>query len=223
MNAAVVEVQKEAVPGRTAPWRISLDDGETQRRAMFKVIDETRPKPLPESYKYELAAYAMDKLLDFQRIPPTMKRKIDDVIGSIQIRIEDCIGLDEQRRGNIAPPDIQAFENGLEEINVFENLIYSKRTELDDILIHEVSWDIYRVDFSDAFDTSPDLIPEQKITRCSKKLFENLRDLSDEVVRARLDVYLNDEEMSALLDRKALIIDLIKKRIDELGEEAVLF
>jgi hypothetical protein len=222
-NAPVIEAKKEAVPGRTAPWKINLDDGKISRRAIFKVVDETRPKALPESYQYELAAYALDKLLDLRRIPPTMERKIDGVMGSLQIRIEDCFGLDEQREGDIEPPDPQAFSNALDEINVFENLAYSKRTELDDILIHEVSWDIFRVDFSDAFEISPELIPDQEITRCSKKLFKNLRDLSDEVMRARLEVYLNDEEMSALLNRKALIIDLIKKKIQELGEEAVLF
>ena len=222
-NAAVVDVNKGAVPGRTGAWKINLDNGEVKRRAMFKVVDETRPERLPDSYKYELAAYALDKLLDFQKIPPIIEREIEDTWGSLQIRIEDCFGLDELQRKDIPPRDSQAFANALDEINVFENLVYNKRKELDDILIQKESWKIFRVDFSEAFSPTPDLIPEQKITRCSKTLFQNLQELSDEVIKDRLAIYLNDEEMSALLSRKALIIKTIKKRIEEKGEEAVLF
>lgn len=102
-------------------------------------------------------------------------------------------------------------------------MVYTKRTELDDILIQKESWKIYRVDFSEAFSPTPDLIPEQKITRCSKTLFQNLQELSDEVIKNRLAIYLNDEEMAALLSRKALIIKTLKKRIEEKGKATVLF
>lgn len=222
-KAAVVDVRPEAVPGRTAAWKISLDDGEFKRLAMFKVVDDPRPAPLPESYKYELAAYALDKLLDLNRIPPVTEREIRGIRGSLQILVENCIGLDKQQRQNISPPDPQAFADALDEINIFENLVYCERTELDDILIQEESWTIFRVDFSEAFSPTPDLIPEQKITRCSKKLFQNLQELSDNVIKARLENYLNDEEISALIKRKALIIKTLKKLIEEKGKEAVLF
>jgi hypothetical protein len=222
-RAAVVDVNRRAVPGRTAPWRIKLDYRGVERRAMFKVIDAPRPESLPESYKYELAAYALDKLLDFNRIPPTVEREIEGTKGSLQMLLENCMGMDEQQRKNIAPPDSQAFTNALDEINVFENLCYSVRQELEDILIHKQSWKIFRVDFSQAFDPTPDLIPEQEITRCSKKLYQNLQDLSDDVVKALLKNYLNEEEMAALISRKASIIQAIDKLIKEKGEAAVLF
>jgi hypothetical protein len=222
-NAAVVRMRKEAVPGRTAAATLDLDDGEIKRRAMFKTVDTRRPSPLPDSYKYELAAYALDKLLGFEKIPPVTEREIEGIKGSLQIRVENCFGLDEQQRKNLTPPDSQAFVNALEEINVFENLVYNDRKELDDILIQEESWKIFRVDFSEAFSPVPNLIPEQKITRCSKTLFQNLQELPDKVIKARLEIYLNDEEMSALFSRKALIIKILKKLIEEKGEGAVLF
>ncbi len=222
-NAAVVKVIKEAVPGRTAAWKINLDDGEIKKQAMFKVVDDTRPALLPDSYKYELAAYALDKLLDLNKIPPMIEREIEGTRGSLQIRVENCFGLDEKQRKNIRPPDSQAFANALEEINVFENLVYNERKELDDILIQEKSWDVFRVDFSEAFAPYSNLIPEQKITHCSKTLFQNLQDLSDDMIKTGLESYLNDEEMSALLTRKTLIIKTLKTLIAEKGEAAVLY
>ncbi len=220
-SAAVVNVIKGSVPGRTASWRIDLDDGEIKGRAMFKVVDDTRPTALPDSYKYELAAYALDKLLGFNRIPPMIKREIENTWGSLQIRIENCFGLSEKNEK--VPPDPQAFSDTLEEINVFENLIYNERTDLDDILIHKETWEVFRVDFSEAFSPTPELIPEQKIKRCSKELFRNLQELSDNVIKARLEEYLNEDEISALLRRKALIIETIENLIKEKGRKAVLF
>jgi hypothetical protein len=222
-NAAVIGYHREAVPGRTAADNVDLDDGETRRRAMFKTVDTRRPTQIPDSYKYELAAYALDKLLGFEKIPPMMEREIESTKGSLQIFVQNCFGLDKQQRENLTPPDSQAFVNALEEINVFENLVYNERNELDDILIQKESWKIFRVDFSEAFLPIPDLIPEQKITRCSKTLFQNLQKLSDEVIKARLKNYLNDDEMSALFRRKALIIKTLKKLIEEKGKRAVLF
>ena len=222
-NAATINVVKGAVPGRTAAWKIDLDDGEIKRRAMFKVVDDTRPTLLPDSYKYELAAYAFDKLIGFKKIPPTIMREIEGTEGSLQIRIENCFGLDEKIQNNIAPPDPQAFANALEEINVFENLIYSEREELDDILIHEETWDIFRVDFSEAFAPISQLIPRQPITRCSKTMFDNLQELTGRLIKARLGDYLNEEELAALISRKDLIIKTLKELIEKKGREAVLF
>jgi len=222
-KAEIVKVKKEAVPGRTAAWEIDLDDGQSLRRAFFKPIDDRRPGLLPESYKYELAAYTLAGLLDFDRIPPMVEREIEGLKGSLQIRLENCLGLDEQKIKKIAPPDSKAFAEALEEINIFENLVYSERKELDDILIDRASWDVHRVDFSEAFSPSPELIPGQKITRCSVKLFENLQGLSDRLIEKRLATYLNGQEMSALLKRKAAIIKTIRDLIAKKGKEAVLF
>ena len=151
------------------------------------------------------------------------EREIEGTKGALQNRVENCFGLDEQQRKKIPPPDSQAFANALDEINIFENLVNKERDELDDILIQEESWKIFRVDFSQAFDPSPALIPGQEIMRCSKALFENLQELSDDMIKTMLKAYLNTEEMSALLIRKALIIKTLKKLIAEKGEAAVLF
>jgi hypothetical protein len=84
-------------------------------------------------------------------------------------------------------------------------------------------WKVWRVDFSEAFAPSPELIPGCEITCCSKKLFQRLIDLDDNVIKANLKHYLNDRDMSMLLKRKKLIVEKIKQLIAEKGEEAVIF
>jgi hypothetical protein len=222
-TAEITLIERGKIPGRTNAWKITLFDGNQERQAHFKFINFSRPTPLADSYIYDLAAYELDKLLDLGRIPPLVIREVDGVTGTLQIRIENCFPLNIQQQRNLNPPNAEAFQNSLEELNVFENLVYCERKELDDILIKQENWNVLRVDFGEAFYPSPKLILDQKITRCSKKLFENLIKLDDDVIKSKLKDLLNEDEMSTLVDRKALIIKTIKKLIQDQGEEAVLF
>lgn len=222
-TAQITNIEKGKIAGRTAAWKITLEDESQLRYGIFKYVHHYRPTLLADSYTYELAAYELDKLLDFGSVPPVVEREIGGIKGSLQIRIENCFGLDAKMRQNLRPPDEEAFQNRLEELNVFENLVYCERKELDDVLIHQESWDLCRVDFGEAFDPTPELIPDQKIIRCSKKLFQNLQSLDNDVIKTNLEIYINEEEISALLKRKTLIIKTITELIKEKGEEAVLF
>ncbi len=222
-------VSKRRTGGRGENWIISLDDGKIARHGFYKLLNQARPAALiTDSYKYGIAAYELDKLLDLNLVPTVVEREIDGKKGSLQKFIEGALLESERRIKNIEPPDSERFKNTLEDLSVFENLTYSPsfcgERELDDILImHKKDWEIFRVDFSEAFAPSPELIPGCEITGCSKKLFQNLIKLDDKVIKAKLKHYLNDEEMSMLLKRKKLIIEKIKKLIAEKGEESVLF
>jgi len=221
-------VSKRRTVGRGENWVISLDDGKIARQGFFKLINRSRPTLIADSYKYGIAAYELDKLLDLNFVPTVVEREIEGRKGSLQIFIRGALLESERRIKNIEPPDPEKFKNTLEDLSVFENLTYSPsfcgERELYDILIEDKKdWKIWRVDFSEAFDLSPELIPGCEITRCSKKLYQRLIKLEEKVIKATLKHYLNDEEMSMLLKRKRLIIEKIKKLIAEKGEESVLF
>ena len=221
-------VSKSRTGGRGENWDISLDDGKVARHGFFKLNNRTRPTLIPDSYKYGIAAYELDKLLDLNLVPTVVEREIEGKKGSLQIFITGALLESDRRIKNIEPPDPEKFKNTLEDLSVFENLTYSPcfcgEKALDDILIMDKEdWKIWRVDFSEAFAPSPELIPGFEITRCSKKLYQHLIKLEDKVIKAKLKQYLNDEEMSMLLKRKKLIIEKIKKLIAEKGEESVLF
>ncbi|MFQ6081834.1 MAG: hypothetical protein ACE5WD_00560 [Candidatus Aminicenantia bacterium] len=222
-TAKIVSVEIDPRGGRMAAWVIKLDDGKIARRGYFKYINRRRPSFLPDSYKYEIAAYELDKLLDLNRVPPVVEREIKGIKGSLQLFIGGCITENDRKRRNIEPPDPKGFENTLEDINIFENLTYNERIDTDDILIHKEDWKVWRVDFSGAFSPFSELIPGCEITRCSKKLYQNFLKLDSKIVRAKLKPYLNDEEIEALLERKNIIIEKIQQLIEEKGEESVLF
>src|SRR5665647_2309091 len=54
--------------GRTDAWKLSLQSEETVLPALFRYIDRRRPDPLADSYRYDLAAYALSKYLGLTNV-----------------------------------------------------------------------------------------------------------------------------------------------------------
>jgi hypothetical protein len=228
-TARIIPDQK-GVGGRTESWSVTIYDGKTKMRGFAKFTDRHRPHPVPDSYKYGIATYELNKLLDLDFIPPIVEREIEGRKASLMPLFEGVINERSRRRQKLKPPDLKSFENTMDELKVFENLIYSSALceeggdDLNDLLIaYKKDWKVWRVDLSEAFAPIPELIQFCEFTRCSRKLYKNLLKLDDEVIKAKLEHYLNDEEMSALLERKKLIVEKIKQLIKEKGEDSVLF
>ncbi len=218
-----------SVGARTEAYIVNLDDGKIKRGGFLKFTNRTRPHNLPDSYKYAIAAYELDKLLDLNLVPPVVEREIEDRKASLQILIKNALTEDMRQVKKIEAPDHKSFSNTLKDVNVFDNLTYSSslcqhKGQLSDILIeHKKDWKVWRIDFSQAFGPYSELIPNCEITRCSRKLYQNLLKLDDKIINSKLKKYINKAEMKALLKRKKIIIESIKQLIKEKGEEAVLF
>jgi hypothetical protein len=222
-EAKVIDVKKDVSPGRSRPWIVTLAEGEVRHLAVFKHFDFPRPKPQPHSYRYELAAYALDKLLDARIVPPVVLRKIEGRRGALQIYLENCVSEQDRRRKKLEPPDPRAFANELEGVRVFESLVNDECLNFVDLLVHTEDWRVCRVDFSEAFAPSADLRAECRLTVCSRRLFEGLLKLNEPTVRKVLGSCLNDQEYADLLARKDQIIVKIRALIAEKGEASVLF
>jgi hypothetical protein len=221
-TAEILEVEIDNIEGRTAPWHVILDDGETTRQALFKYVNRPRPTHLPDSYHYEIAAYKLSKLLNYPVIPPVVEREIKETAGSLQVFLEGCFSLSQHQREDVDPPNSKKLSDDLSELAVFENLVFCGRNP-EDVYIQAKDGKVWRVDFSEAFEEFVELDPENDFARCSKTLFQNLKKLKKSEIESLLHSHVNDEEINALLKRKDLIIDKIMLLIEEKGEDAVLF
>ena len=222
-EAAVVKVQKGTVAGRTAPWKITLEDGGTTRKALFKYIDRRRPELIPESYKYELAAYELCKYLGLDFVPPVVEREIDGQPGSLQMFVENSVKEGERKARKLLPGDPKAFDQAMADLKVFENLVYDSCTNDEDTLISQDDWKVYRVDFAQAFEPQKNTVRGCEILQCSRKLYKKLLDWDPDKVTALLSPFLNREELGALDARRGSIVWMIRRRIETQGERTVLF
>jgi hypothetical protein len=221
-NAAIENINDLQTLGRTAPWIINLKEGNVSRRGIFKYINHPRPDILFDSYKYELAAYGLSKYLSLDFVPPMVEREIKGLAGSLQIMVENTISEWERREQNLQPKDVKTFEQTMADLRVFENLVYERCENLQDILVDQNTSKIYRIDFSQSFAPEDTTFPECQISRCSKSLYQRLLSWDREKVRTLMAPYLNEEEIRALNTRRDLIVSIIRKLIESNGEDSVL-
>jgi hypothetical protein len=209
--------------GRTDAWRLTLDAGGMVRAALFKYIDRRRPDPLADSYKYELAAYALDKYLILGYVPPLVEYQVDQTPGALQAFVANSISEVDRKERRLVPRDPEAFENSMTDLKVFQNLVYDDCRNEKDTLIGLDDWKIFRVDFSEAFAPKKDTVPHCDIRRCSRLLYKKLNGWDDMTVAGLMAPYLNEEEIRALNARRELIFRHIQRLIEVAGEANVLF
>jgi hypothetical protein len=222
-TARIAAVQKDLEQGRTLPWRVVLDDGTTKATAMFKHVHRPRPHPFPDSYKYEIAAYELDRLLGLDVVPPTVERVVDGAAGALQWYLEGCVSERNRERAKLQPPDLDAFLKQLDEVKIFEALAGDECQDKDDTLIHRERWKVCRVDFSEAFAASSTIAEGCPIERCSRRLFDRLREISRAELATRLRSHLSRAELDALRARQGRILSRLRALIREKGERAVIY
>jgi|WetSurMetagenome_2_1015567.scaffolds.fasta_scaffold05390_3 hypothetical protein len=223
-GAKIVSVEKGVATGRGAAWRVTLRDAAGSRRGFFKYINARRPQIAPMSYKYEVAAYALSKLVGTPIVPPVIEREVEGRKGSLQIFLETCISEIERRKsGQPAAGGPQALADAFDELTLFEGLTACER-DVNDILIHRDSGRLCRVDFAEAFDPRPALSPAAAAAgRCSRRLFAGLRDFDPAAAETALKPYLNAAEIRGVLARRTLLLDKFTALIQAKGEAAILF
>ena len=71
-----------------------------------------------ESYKTEIAAYELDKLLKMDMVPPTVERQLDGIRGAAQLWVENIVGLKDAERDQTSRQPA-AWENQLVRMRMF--------------------------------------------------------------------------------------------------------
>lgn len=221
-TARVVEIQKSDEKGRTAPWRVILDDGRILRRAIFKYVDRRRPHPFADSWRYEIAAYELSQALGLSLVPPTVEREIDGLAGSLQIFMEGALRVEDMMQ---IPGRTESGKTGraLRSCRVFENLVHNACVDGKDTYVTPEDGRLFRVDFSSAFTPADRLLADCEISCASRSLYRALLAWDSRRMDTLLAPYLGADEREALGRRRRLIIDRIAALIREKGENTVLF
>ena len=223
LRTAVIAGRGPGPGGRTDAWRLNLESRGIALPALFRYIDRRRPDALADSYKYDLAAYALSKYLGLGFVPPIVERSFEDVPGALQAYIGDARSIPELRDRRIPPADPRAFERAMADLVVFQALVFDDCRNEKDTLVSGDGGKIYRVDFSEAFAPNKGDAPGCDIHRCSRILYGRLRAWDDKTVAGYMGRYLNGEEIGALNTRRDLILRRIGIMIKSLGESNVLF
>jgi hypothetical protein len=232
LRTAKIKGAKSIPVGTTDPQKVLLEKGGVRAYAHFNYVNEEkavanmadgrREMNFRDSYKFQGAAYELARLLGLDNVPPTVERHVGGREGSLSIWIEGSMSDKERRKQNLEPPVPRAWINQMRVMYIFDALIYNIDRNQGNILI-DGEWKIWMIDHTRAFRRRNEPKDLNVVLRCDWKLFQKLKQLDGEEVRARLKPYLRGYEIDALLKRHAAIVAHIEDLIQRRGEAEVLY
>ncbi len=115
---------------------------------------------------------------------------------------------EDRQRDRIEPPDRALWNDQIQQVRVFSELIYNAEPNPRNLLITK-NWKVWMVDFTRAFRTYKKLMDEPGLTRIDRRFFEALRSLNEEQLMRELSPYLRKIEVKSLLARKERILNAL--------------
>jgi hypothetical protein len=229
-QAKVVE-RKTLSEGITQSSKLTLNDGETTHAAHLQTIDEYKSQfqsmngtelNFRDCYKFNIAAYKLDRMLGLNMVPVSVERKVEGMTGAVTWWVDDILMMERKRfKKKISPPDNDAWNNQMHRVRVFNELIYNTDANLGNLLITH-DWDLWMIDFTRAFRLHKKLRNEDNLQRIDRELLERLKALDEQELANELYPCLRKGEVKALVARRDRIVEHFENRIAQLGEAAVL-
>ncbi len=222
--------EQEAV---TRPWKLSLNRDGITRYAIWKNCQGLM-NGFQENWRWEVAAYRLDKQLGLNMVPPTVERRFRGERGSLQLWVESEMDLREKIQRNIETP-IDKSENWLRAAwlqQAFDNLIGNEDRHMGNVLVTK-DFRAILIDHSRTFRTSQEFTdaliygqePEDPMTmRELPRIFvERLRQLNYAILHEIAEKYLTEEEIQAVLTRRELLLDWLDAHFQLVGKDNALY
>jgi hypothetical protein len=216
LKTAAIDREENIPVGVTKPRRVFFAPGGLAASAVFKPLRPGRSSGgFFESYRAEIAAYELDKLLGLGMVPPTVERRYKGEMGSLQLWVEDVSLL--KTKNPATAVNVNAWNRQVHRQRVWDALTANIDRNAGNLLV-DPSWNLILIDHSRCFTTQTRF--PFPITRVDRELFERLRALDLETLRTHLGPLLFDGP-KPVLKRRDLIVKRIEDLVREKGERAV--
>jgi hypothetical protein len=180
---------------------------------LFKGKDGSEERDFSDSWKYNVAAYRLAKLLHLADMVPVC---VEREIGGERTAVDwwaDGVLMDEKERiaRHITPPDVAAWNRKMATIRLFDQLIYNMDRSQENLLITR-TWNVFMIDHTRAFRKWRTLRDASAITQCSPDLLRSLKALNRRELDRELSSLLTPEQIDSLLVRRDLIVGKLQAK-----------
>ena len=197
--------------------RCTLPPGGPVSRMAWKPVSPGVYRGFFESYKAEIAAYELDKLLKMDMVPPAVEREIQGNKGAaiqwlenvFQWKVGDAPG--ESKRAD--------WEKQLVRMTMFDNLIGNHDRNLANVL-RDGAWNLILLDHVRTFQPRTDL--PSRLSRVDGDYWDRIQGLTSAQLDAKLGPWLDENQITAILDRRERMEAEIDGLVAERGTAAVL-
>lgn len=229
-TAKVVSVRDLSI-GITNSHRATLNDGSITHDAHVQDVNERKARAdtprgtelnFVDSYKFNIAAYRLDRLLGLGMIPPSVERKVAGKPSAVTWWVDDVLMMEKERYlKKTNPPDRASWNDQMFNLRIFNQLVYNTDPNLGNVLIDK-NWHVWAIDFTRAFRWHKQLEKPDALGKIDRGVWDRLRALEPQEVRETMRGVLSKSEISGLLARREKLIELFEKLIAARGEAQVL-
>ena len=208
-TAPIVRTQKTE-RGVTEPLRAFFPPGGPIASMTWKAIPPGVRNGFYESYKSEIAAYELDKLLALGMVPPKVERRIDGDVGVAVMWVDGTKSFADMGGAPQPPPaKVALWNREIMRAKMFHNLIGDIDPNLGNWLI-DSEWRVTLIDQSRALTPTTRLVHEMR--QIDASLWARMRALTVDGLTRDLKAWLGPREIRALISRR----DDMRKKIDRL-------
>jgi hypothetical protein len=223
LKSAEIVSMKETSVGVTHPSHAMLAPGGPVESIAWKALKPGRYEGYYESYKSEIAAYELDKLLGLSMVPPTVEKRVKGDLGAAVMWVNNAktfkdLGGVPGQKGIPGPPaaHIAYWMHELTRAKMFDNLIGNIDPNLGNWLV-DSEWNIVLIDHSRAFTDTKQLY--HQLQYFDKGLWEKMKALDEATLTTTLGEWVGKGEIKAILERRDKMGQVIAKLGDGAGSD----
>ena len=223
----------ETLGGVTRSRQATVEFNGQTRFAVWKTIDQKRTGVtklgtagyeinFQDTWKNEVPAYELDKLLGLGMVPATVSRRYRSAEGALTAWVDLGMSEAERLKKQLVPPDSAAWSRRMANVTLFDNLIYNIDRHANNIYITK-DWNIILIDHSRSFRSFTELRTESDLRRFSRSILAALEKIDRATLNDKMSRYLDGGQLDALMARREAILARARRLVQEQGEAAVLF
>ncbi len=216
-TAPIARLAKVPV-GVNKPQRAFFAEGELAGSALLKHLPPGRRSGFWESYKSEIAAYRLDRVLALDMVPPTVERSVEGESGSLQLWVENCRLLQDVDQSK-ASGSVRWVKQ-LRRQRAFDNLIANIDRNSGNLLVDD-QWNLILIDHSRAFGSNT--MPFMKeMLRIDREFYDRVKALDEATLMREIKPWVLDAgSVRDILKRRDKIVEQFDRLVQEKGEAAV--
>ena len=237
MRTADVRFVGKTDKGVNRPRRVELRDPtrrvEAKVEGVFRTVDTFKERHrtpsgkllafLRDSYRFEVAAYRVDRLLGLRRVPPTVLRTVEGREGSLQLWVHGAIDEEARRASGHRPADQLRWLEQSAERRLFDRLIANVDRNMGNSLMETDTEKVWLIDHTRAFVETTDVEGLDGITRCPRSSYLALKEAGEESLRQVVGPILRPSEFDAFFERWRKVADHVESLVRIHGERTVLY
>ncbi len=173
--------------------------------------------PRSKDFVPELAAYRLDRLLDLDMVPVTVRREIDGDSGTLQFRPSSLVDETERTAGVAGGSPMCPLPDQWEAMYVFDALIYNPGRIPEQMFYNPGNWQLILASHDKTFGAYRKIPPylNEALVNIGSTWQKNLMALSDDVLEENFSDVLGGRRLKSLAGRRDEILDLAKKPAEQ--------